>query len=122
MSKVLGRSVGPTVPVVVARASRCSHLPVRSVVIDPFAVDGRAANIAKNPFAPMLYHASAMISMPNSLSQDVGFGLGTQAGHQQLSDVMAEAGDSSLERCAETPFNLILQAKPQCQPRMQNLS
>ena len=48
---------------------------------------------------------------PNSLSQDVGLGLGAQAG-ERLRKVFQEAGFSHFRRAAETPMNLILEARP----------
>lgn len=80
------------------------------LLVEPFAIDGRADNISGNPLATMLYHASAMISLPNSLSEDVGFGLGAQAGQDRLREVFIEAGYRQLIRRAETPFSLVLQA------------
>ncbi len=81
------------------------------VLVEPFAMDDRSTNVVENPFAAMLYHASAMICTPNSLSQDVGLGLGAQAGEEQLREVFEAAGFTELARRAETPFNLILQAR-----------
>ena len=57
------------------------------------------------------YAASTMICTPNSLSQEVGLGLGAQAGERRLATVMAEAGYSHLRRATETPFNLIFEAR-----------
>ena len=50
------------------------------LLVEPFALDGRAQNIDENPMAALLYTASSVICTPNSLSQDVGLGLGAQAG------------------------------------------
>jgi len=52
-----------------------------------------------------------MICTPNSLSQEVGLGLGAQAGQQRLAEVMAEAGFTRFRRATEIPFNLILEAR-----------
>lgn len=98
-------------PVGAARHAHKSLAPGGSVLlVEPFAVDGRAANIAANPFASMLYTVSSMVCTPNSLSQDVGLGLGAQAGEQRMREIFADAGFSGLERRTETPFNLIMQA------------
>ena len=48
---------------------------------------------------------------PNSLSQEVGLGLGAQAGEARLRDVFAQAGFTHFRRAAETPLNLILEAR-----------
>ena len=82
------------------------------LLVEPFAVDGRAANLSDNPMAAMLYTVSSSICTPNSLSQEVGLGLGAQAGEAQLRDRCSRTrGSRSFRRAAETPLNLILEAK-----------
>ena len=81
------------------------------LLVEPFALDGRAANIAENPVAALLYTASSAVCTPNSLSQDVGLGLGAQAGEQRLREVFEEAGFTTFRKASETPLNLILEAK-----------
>jgi hypothetical protein len=99
-------------PVGIASYAR-EHLAEDGTVllVEPFAIDGRGDNIANNPMAPLLYTASASICTPNSLSQEVGLGLGAQAGEARLRDVFEQAGFSQFRRAAETPLNLILEAK-----------
>ena len=99
-------------PVGVARYAR-EHLAEDGAVllVEPFALDGRAANIAGNPMAALAYTASSGICTPNSLSQDVGLGLGAQAGEARLREVFEAAGYSQFHRAAETPLNLILEAR-----------
>ena len=58
------------------------------------------------------YTLSTVICTPNSLSQQVGRGLGAQAGEAQLRAVLSEAGFTTVRRATETPFNLILEARP----------
>lgn len=82
------------------------------LVVDPFALGDRSSNIATNPIAAMMYHASAMICTPHSLSQGPGAALGGQAGPHQLADVFDKAGFSTFDVRVETPFNLIVQAAP----------
>ena len=53
-----------------------------------------------------------MACPPNSLSQEVGLGLGAQAGEERLRKVAREAGFSNLRRAAQTPVNLILELTP----------
>jgi hypothetical protein len=79
--------------------------------VEPFALDGRATNHANNPMAPLLYMASTAICTPNSLSQEVGLGLGAQAGEARLRAVFEEAGFSHFRKATETPLNLILEAR-----------
>ncbi|MBV9600706.1 MAG: methyltransferase domain-containing protein [Chloroflexi bacterium] len=99
-------------PVGIARYAR-EHLEPGGTVmlVEPYAVDGRASNIAGNPMAALLYAASSAICTPNSLSQEVGLGLGAQAGEAKLREVFEEAGYSQFRRAAETPLNLILEAR-----------
>ena len=82
------------------------------LLVEPFALDGRTANIAENPMAALLYTASSAICTPNSLSQEVGLGLGAQAGEARLREVFDEAGYTRFRKAAETPLNLILEARP----------
>jgi SAM-dependent methyltransferase len=79
------------------------------LLVEPFAGDSVADN--SNPVGRLYYAASSMICTPNSLSQEVGLGLGAQAGERRLGTVMAEAGFSHFRRATETPFNLILEAR-----------
>jgi 2-polyprenyl-3-methyl-5-hydroxy-6-metoxy-1,4-benzoquinol methylase len=99
-------------PVGIARYAR-EHLAEDGTVflVEPFALDDRSANLTDNPMAALLYTASSSICTPNSLSQEVGLGLGAQAGEARLRDVFADAGFSKFRRAAETPLNLILEAK-----------
>ena len=100
-------------PVGIAAYAR-EHLDSDGTVllVEPFALDGRTENIAGNPMAALLYTASTVICTPNSLSQEVGLGLGAQAGEARLRAVFEEAGFSHFRKAAETPLNLILEAKP----------
>ena len=82
------------------------------LLVEPYALDGRVENIAENPMAALMYTASAVICTPNSLSQEVGRGLGAQAGEEQLRAVFEEAGFTRFRRAAETPMNLILEVRP----------
>jgi len=79
------------------------------LLVEPFAGDRLEDNC--NPVGRMFYAASTFICTPNSLSQDVGRGLGAQAGETRLRDVFTEAGFSTFRRATETPFNLILEAR-----------
>jgi SAM-dependent methyltransferase len=79
------------------------------LLVEPFS----GSNLAENstPVGRLYYAASSMICTPNSLSQDVGLGLGAQAGENRLREVFTEAGFSRFRRATETPFNLILEAR-----------
>lgn len=97
-------------PVGVARYAREHLEPGGSVLlVEPFALDG-PANITENPMAAILYHASAAICTPNSLSQEIGLGIGAQAGPARLTEILGAAGFTDVAVVASTPLNLILQA------------
>jgi 2-polyprenyl-3-methyl-5-hydroxy-6-metoxy-1,4-benzoquinol methylase len=100
-------------PVGIATYAR-EHLDSDGTVllVEPFALDGRTENIKNNPMAALLYTASTAVCTPNSLSQEVGLGLGAQAGGARLRAVFEEAGFSRFRRASETPLNLILEARP----------
>jgi 2-polyprenyl-3-methyl-5-hydroxy-6-metoxy-1,4-benzoquinol methylase len=79
------------------------------LLVEPAA--GNAVNDNINPVSRLYYAASTAVCTPCSLSQEVGLALGAQAGEMRLSDVMKEAGFNSIRRAAETPFNIVLEAK-----------
>jgi SAM-dependent methyltransferase len=79
------------------------------MVVEPFAHDNLKDNL--NPVGRVYYAASTMICTPASLSQEVGLGLGAQAGEARLKRVAKEAGFSTFRRAAETPFNLVFEAR-----------
>jgi SAM-dependent methyltransferase len=99
-------------PVGIARYAR-EHLEPDGTVllVEPWALDGRATNIAENPMAAMVYTASAAVCTPNSLSQEVALGLGAQAGEARLREVFDEAGYTTFRRVSETPVNMVLEAR-----------
>ncbi len=80
------------------------------MLVEPLAADSLEGNL--NPVGRMYYAASTLICTPNSLDQEVGLGLGAQAGEQRLATVAEEAGFGRFRRAAETPFNLVLEARP----------
>ena len=53
-----------------------------------------------------------MICVPASLSQEVGLGLGTQAGEARLREVLTAGGFTRIRRATATPFNLVLEGRP----------
>ena len=78
------------------------------LLVEPAAADSIADNI--NPVSRMYYAASTAVCTPCSKSQEVGLALGAQAGEKRLTEVLAEAGFSYVQRTAETPFNMVLEA------------
>jgi SAM-dependent methyltransferase len=80
------------------------------MLVEPFAGNTVGDNL--NPLGRAFYGASTLICTPASLAQEVGRGLGAQAGEDALRQVAAEAGFSRFRRATQTPFNLVLQAQP----------
>jgi SAM-dependent methyltransferase len=79
------------------------------LLVEPAAGDGVEDNI--NPVSRLYYAASTAVCTPCSKSQEVGLALGAQAGEARLSDVLRDAGFSIVRRAAQTPFNLIIEAR-----------
>ena len=80
------------------------------MIVEPFANDSVADNL--NPVGRIFYGASTVICTPASLSQEVGLALGAQAGEARLREVLEQGGFTRVRRATETPFNLILEARP----------
>jgi len=80
------------------------------LIVEPNAGDRLEDNL--NPVGAAYYAFSTLLCTPNSLSQDVGAALGAQAGEVRLSEVIVGAGFGSVRRVAETPFNIVLEARP----------
>ena len=80
------------------------------MIVEPFANDRLEDNL--NPVGRIFYAASTFICTPASRSQEVGRCLGAQAGEQRLREVVSSGGFTSFRRAAQTPFNLVLEARP----------
>jgi SAM-dependent methyltransferase len=80
------------------------------LIVEPFAGDRVEDNL--NPVGRVYYGASTLLCTPASLSQEVGLALGAQAGEARLRDVVTSGGFSHFRRATETPFNLVLEARP----------
>jgi hypothetical protein len=65
-----------------------------------------------NPIGRIYYAASTLICVPTSLAQEVGAGLGAQAGEAKLREVISAGGFSHIRRATATPFNMVLEARP----------
>ena len=99
-------------PVGVLKRIRAALKPGGVVmIVEPMAGDTLKENL--NPVGRMYYSASTMVCVPTSLAQEARAALGAQAGEKRLRQVIVEeAGYSSCRRAAETPFNMILEARP----------
>jgi ubiquinone/menaquinone biosynthesis C-methylase UbiE len=79
------------------------------MIVEPIAGDKAEQNM--NPVGRLYYNASTMICVPTSLDQEVGEGLGAQAGQAKLSEIIGGAGFSRIRRATEGPFNMVLEAR-----------
>ncbi|HLY43189.1 MAG TPA: class I SAM-dependent methyltransferase [Terracidiphilus sp.] len=80
------------------------------MLVEPFANDRSDENVG--PVARMYYSASAGLCTQNALSQGGRYSLGAQAGAKQLLAILKDAGFQSARVAMQTPFNLILEARP----------
>jgi hypothetical protein len=80
------------------------------MLVEPAAGDTLADNL--NPVGRVYYAASTQICVPTSMNQEVGAALGAQAGEKRLSEVIRQGGFSKFRRATETPFNMVLEARP----------
>ena len=79
------------------------------MIVEPFAGDKVEDNL--NPIGRAFYGASSLVCVPVSLARN-GAALGAQAGEKRLHDVVTSAGFSRFRRATETPFNMVLEARP----------
>ena len=78
------------------------------MLIEPFAFDSRQENHAG--LGGAFYGFSSFFCTPCSLSQDVGRGMGAQAGEPGMRAVFDEAGYGNFQRISETPTNIVYEA------------
>jgi SAM-dependent methyltransferase len=95
-------------------ASRHARQALKSdgtaMIVEPFANDRVEDNL--NPVGRVMYGASTQICVPVSLARK-GPALGAQAGEARLREVVVTgAGFGRFKRATETPFNLVLEARP----------
>ncbi len=79
------------------------------MLVEPFANDKVEDNF--NPMGRLSYCASTLVCVPASLNED-GPALGAQAGEERIKEIVTGAGFSRFRRAAQTPFNLVFEAKP----------
>ena len=80
------------------------------MIVEPFANDRLQDNL--NPVGRVMYSFSTLLCTPCSRSQEVGLCLGAQAGETRIRQVVTSAGFSRFRRAAETPFNIVYEARP----------
>jgi SAM-dependent methyltransferase len=98
-------------PVGAARHVRETLKPDGSwMLVEPAAGDRLEDNL--NPVSRLYYAGSTMICVPTSLDQPVGAALGAQAGLAALTAAINDGGFRNVRKATETPFNMILEARP----------
>ena len=98
-------------PVGAARHVRDALAPDGTwMIVEPRAGDRVEDNL--NPVGRAYYGFSTLLCTPASLSQEVGLALGAQAGEARIRDVVTSGGFTRFRRAAETPFNLVFEARP----------
>jgi 2-polyprenyl-3-methyl-5-hydroxy-6-metoxy-1,4-benzoquinol methylase len=98
-------------PVGAARHVRSTLKPDGTwMIVEPNAGDRIEDNL--NPVGRAYYAFSTLLCTPASLSQEVGLALGAQAGEARIRDVVQAGGFTRFRRVAETPFNLVFEARP----------
>jgi ubiquinone/menaquinone biosynthesis C-methylase UbiE len=98
-------------PLSAARHIRQSLAPDGTwMIVEPFAQDDPAGNM--NPVGRVYYNFSTFLCLPNAKSQSGGYTLGAQAGEAAIRRVVTDAGFTRFARVAETPFNIVYEARP----------
>jgi SAM-dependent methyltransferase len=97
-------------PVGAARHARTALADGGTVLlVEPYAADDVADNVG--PIGRLYYSASTTLCTAHAISENGGHALGAQAGEARLAEVFAQAGFGHWRRAAETPFNLVLEAR-----------
>jgi hypothetical protein len=98
-------------PVGAARHVRSTLQPDGTwMIVEPAAGDRVEENL--NPVGRGCYGFSTLLCTPASLSQEVGIALGAKAGEARIREVVERGGFTRFRRVAETPFNLVFEARP----------
>lgn len=98
-------------PLAAARHIRQALAPEGSwMIVEPMANDDPSDNM--NPVGRAYYNFSTFLCLPNAKSQPGGYALGSQAGEGAIRRVVTDAGFTRFARVAETPFNLVYEARP----------
>jgi len=97
-------------PVGAARHARAALADGGTVmIVEPYAADAVEDNAG--PIGRLYYSASTVLCTAHAISENGGHALGAQAGEAALAEVFTEAGFSHWRHAAETPFNLVLEAR-----------
>lgn len=97
-------------PLAAARHAAETLAPGGTVMlVEPFAQDRTEDNFSL--VGQLYYSASTTICCAHAISEGGALVLGAQAGEARLAEVFRKAGFTHFRRAAETPFNLIFEAR-----------
>jgi ubiquinone/menaquinone biosynthesis C-methylase UbiE len=98
-------------PLAAARHVRQALAPDGTwLIVEPYAEDTITGNL--NPIGRIYYSGSTLLCVPNAMSQAGGYTLGAQAGEAAIRQLVTDAGFTRFRLAAETPFNLVYEARP----------
>ena len=80
------------------------------LIVEPAAADELSGNL--NPVGRIYYAFSTLLCVPSALAQQPDVVLGNQAGQARIGEIAAAAGFSRFRQAAQTPFNIVLEARP----------
>jgi SAM-dependent methyltransferase len=97
-------------PLAAARHAAQALAPGGTVMlVEPFANDYLENNLT--PISRFYYAVSTMLCCAHAISEGGQLSLGAQAGQARLGEVLHAAGFTDVHRAAQTPFNLVLEAR-----------
>lgn len=97
-------------PLAAARHAAAALAPDGTIMlVEPFANDRVETNLSA--VSRLYYSASTTLCCAHAISEGGELVLGAQAGEARLADVFRKAGFTHFRRAAETPFNLVLEAR-----------
>ena len=80
------------------------------LIVEPFAGASVADNLT--PVGRVYYNFSTFLCVPHAISEGAADALGNQAGEAPIGKLVSEAGFGTFQQVAETPFNLVYEARP----------
>jgi SAM-dependent methyltransferase len=98
-------------PAAAARRIRQALAPDGTwLIVEPAAADDFSGNL--DPVGRVYYAFSTLLCVPSALAQQPDVVLGNQAGPARIIQIVAAAGFSRCRQVAQTPFNIVLEARP----------
>jgi SAM-dependent methyltransferase len=79
------------------------------MIVEPYAGEATADNL--NPVGRLYYSFSTFLCVPHAVSEGADDALGNQAGEAPVAAIVSAAGFGTFRRAAETPFNIVYEAR-----------